>query len=183
MKLLQMQMYAVSIHFFLHTTLMFFNFYFITFIYTFCITKYIPFLSSLPYSQALNFVSFFILHLPQSKLSVSVSLSTRQLFLSVDRPLEDEFNVALFPSQPRSTERTSSVEGMRSVWQWDLTPTLHRLFRAHVTAGAERMCGGPRVQVQAPFAPKPEGHVGTHPSAHGTLSVSCGSRSCASAPN
>ncbi len=111
-----------------------------------------------------------------------ISLSTRQLFLSVDGPLEDEFDVALFPSQPRSTERTSSVEGMRSVRQWDLTPALHRLFRAHVTAGAERMCGGPRVQIQAPFAPEPEGHVGAHPSAHGTLSLSSGSRSCASAP-
>lgn len=66
MKLLQMQMYAIFIHLFLHTTLMFFNFYFITFIYTFCIKVYSLFTSSLPWSQALHFVSFLILHPPQS---------------------------------------------------------------------------------------------------------------------
>lgn len=150
MKILHMQIYAISIHFFLHTMIscfqLLFHHFYLHILHD--ITKYIPFLSSLPYSQAVHFVS--ILHNPNSQFllfSLNISLSAQQLCLSVDRPLEDEFDVALFPSQPRSTERTSSVEGMRSVRQWDLTPALHRLFRAHVTTGAECMCWRPCIQV------------------------------------
>ncbi len=125
-----MQMNAIFIHFFLHTTLMFFNFYSITYLHIlhqsiFPFYVILALVTSSSFCVLYNFASSVV---SPFLLFSFISLSTRQLFLSVDGPLEDEFDVALFPSQPRSTERTSSVEGMRSVRQWDLTPALHRLF-------------------------------------------------------
>lgn len=71
------------------------------------------------------------------------------VFASVDRALEDEFDVALLPRQPSTAEGTGSVEGMRAVGQWDLAPSHHCLFRAHMATGTESMCGGAGIQVQS----------------------------------
>ena len=54
--------------------------------------------------------------------------TSTQGWASVDGALEDEFDVALLPCQPGTTEGAGSMEGMGAVGQRDLAPPHHSLF-------------------------------------------------------
>ena len=99
------------------------------------------------------------------------------LCASVDRPLEEEFDVALLSGEPGATEGTGRVEGVGSVGQRDLAPAHYSLFGAHMATGAEGVGGRAVVQVQAAFTAQPQRDVGAHPPAHGALPLPRAGRS------
>ena len=70
---------------------------------------------------------------------------------------------------------------MRSVRQRDLRPVFCRLLGAHVSTRRESVCGRSRVDIKTCLAAQPQGHVGAHSPAHGTLPL-VGLRVAAVAP-
>lgn len=89
----------------------------------------------------------------------------------VQRALEDESDAAGLSAQWLYAERTGSVEGVRSVRQQDLAPERRRLFRAHMSTGAEGVGGGLGVDVEPRLAAQPQRHVGAPGPTHGALAL------------
>lgn len=83
--------------------------------------------------------------------------------------LEYEADAAVLTGKPSPTEGTGGVESVGAVGQWCLGPIAGSLLRTHVAAGSKGMAGRPRVQTEAGLLAEPQGHIGPHEAAEGTL--------------
>lgn len=90
---------------------------------------------------------------------------------SVNWTLKNKFNTVLISRQLDSAERTGGMEGVGTVGQRDLRPVFGRLLGTHVAARGESVSWWTSINIKACFTPKPERHVRTNSSAHGTLTL------------
>ena len=105
---------------------------------------------------------------PKVRAHCSVQTSDWSL---VQWTLEDESDAGHVSAQRPDAEWAGSMEGVRAVWQQDLTPVRRCLLGADVTTGDKGVSGGLCIQIESRLAAQPQRHIGALRPAHGALSL------------
>ena len=77
----------------------------------------------------------------------------------------------MLAGEPGPTKGAGGVERVGAMGQWRLSPVAGSLLRADVAAGCKGVAGRPGVQAEAGLLAEPQGHVGPHEAAEGTLAL------------